>query len=271
MRIGVIGGGVVGRATARTFLEYVEEVRVYDLLKERRTHERAETVQSDIVFVCLPTPCSQDGSLDTSYVDDFFAKLHPTEERPRNFVLRSTVPIGTTRKLAEQYRLPNLVHSPEFLTARCAVTDAHLPARNIVGDSTSTTWNAGQSRHPVADLYRRRFPGVPVLTMESDESEAVKLIQNSFFAVKVSFFNEANALCSVLGLDWECVLNATLADGRIAHSHTKVPGPDRKYGFGGSCLPKDLSEFVRCVRKAGMQPFVSQAALTRNLLDRERK
>ncbi len=262
MRIGIIGGGVVGRATARAFIEHVEEVRVYDSVKERATHGREDTIICDLVFLCLPTP-QKPNSLECnlSAIHEFFSDIASLENQ--NFVLRSTVPIGTTKRLSKQYNLPNLVHSPEFLTARCAVTDAHLPSRNIVGVPGLASY--GKDRDHLAgdtlcDLYEKRFPGVPCFLMSSDDSEAVKLFLNSFFAVKVAYWNEVNALARKLGLDWERVIEGVLSDGRVSHSHTKVPGPDGKYGFGGSCLPKDLASLSCQLKENDLDKGVSIVA-----------
>lgn len=256
MKIGVIGNGVVGNATARCFMEH-HEVKVHDQLPERNVHSREEVLESELVFVCLPTP-QKEGShdCDLQYIHSFFGSGLPKDTQ---FVLRSTVPIGTTRELKKQYGL-SIVHSPEFLTARCAVTDAHTPARMIVGGLCGK----------LCDLYRQRFPGVPVLIMDSDESEAVKLIVNSFFAVKVAFFNEVNWLCQKLKLDWTTVRAGVLSDGRIAHSHTMVPGPDGGFGFGGTCLPKDSANLLALLEDM-VPSYMVKAALERNRYDRSRR
>lgn len=267
MKIGIVGGGVVGRATARAFIEHVDEVRVYDKVKERATHTLAETLfPSDLVFVCLPTP-QKVGSLecDVSAVWDFFAELEGTLFTSRNFVLRSTIPIGTTKKIAEHFKFSNLVHSPEFLTARCAVTDAHLPSRNIIGSVGSTP-----CRMLLEKVYQDRFPGVLVYSMTSDESEAVKLFLNGFFATKVAYWNEVNALTTKLGLDWDRVMEGVLSDGRVSHSHTKVPGPDGKFGFGGECLVKDLNSLTYQLVNNGCDDLVTSSVAIRNKRDRER-
>lgn len=265
MRIGIVGNGVVGHATARCLIEHVEDVWVYDIVKERCLRPLDQVLEADLVFICLPTPMKEDGSCDVSYVDDFFDSLGKQSYGYTNFVLRSTVPVGTTRRLSA-LGFPNLVHSPEFLTARCSVTDAHLPARNIIG----LTGGVDIERLPLFQLYKRRFPSVPIHVMFSDASELVKLMQNSFFAVKVAFFNECQSYACKMGIDWNTVLAAVLADGRIAHAHTQVPGPDNKYGFGGACLPKDLSNFISCYNRAGATPLVAEAALQRNIQDRNR-
>jgi len=278
MKIGVVGGGVVGSATARTYLEWADEVRVYDLRAERRSHNLHEVLECDLVFVCLPTPL-KDGSLecDLSVVEGFFRDmihgkgltgiLPKGGYSARNFVLRSTVPIGTTRMLARDYGLTNIVHSPEFLTARCAMTDAQFPSRNVIGLPNGWT-ERNQCGELLNGLYANRFPGCPVHIMTSDESEAVKLFQNGLFATTVAYWNEVRCLADEKGLNWVTVIKAVLADGRIPRSHCRVPGPDGRRGFGGSCLPKDLSMLVDQLGEAGV---VANAALRRNeTIDRKR-
>lgn len=255
MNIGVIGCGTVGYATARAYMEYANKVFVYDSIKERSIHSLNEVVvRSDLIFVCLPEAA----------LDEFF-RQRLVEGSERNFVLKSTVRVGTTRRLANKYDLPNLVHSPEFLTARCAFTDACAPARNVIGYDLLNT-----CAERLIDLYTTRFPAVPVHCMMTRASEAVKLITNGFFSVKVAYFNEVYRMCRRWEMPWQDVLNAVLADGRIAHSHTSVPGPDGKYGFGGTCLPKDLEHLIAGIDDAGETAEVCKAALARNRGDRER-
>ena len=253
MSIGVIGNGVVGRATARCFMESAN-VKVWDVDKERATAERKSVELCDLCFVCVP-----EGAVDT-----YFAYC----DRRGRYVLKSTVPIGTTRRLSSLYGA-EVCHSPEFLTARCAVTDAQLPARNIIG-------RVGLSSDPrvvhnkLHTLLAARFPGVPTYLMSSDESEAVKLMVNSLFAVKVCLFNTYHRLCSKLGLSWQSVLQGILSDGRVAHSHTNVPGPDGKYGFGGACLPKDLRQLIEAYRSANEDELLLTATEIQNGSDRVR-
>lgn len=253
MKLGVIGGGVVGKATARCFLEHVEEVRVYDLVKELSTHSKSDTLASDLVVVCLPE----------SECEDFFRRC-PSGM----YVLRSTVPVGFTKRISEEQHHSNLVHWPEFLTERCALTDAQMPARNVVGLPFYPDSNLSASL--LFDLLRRRFPGVPLHLATSDESEAIKLMTNSFFAAKVSLFNEFRSFCDRKGMNWQRVLEGVLADGRIAHSHTQVPGPDGKRGYGGKCLPKDLHSLIRCMMETDLllAPILN-AVQVRNRWDRQ--
>ena len=253
--IGVVGGGMVGRATARCFMEW-GLVKVYDSDPDRSTHKAEDVLACDLVFLCLPTPQEPMGyRADTSAIESFLSPLAGSEA---NLVLKSTVPVGTTRRLREEYRLPNLVHSPEFLTARCSLVDAQTPARNIVGGEY------GDCSKTLTNLLSKRFPGVPVIQMTSDESELVKLVVNGFFSVKVAYFNEVRTLADQLGMSWDRVMRGVLSDGRIAHSHTQVPGPDGQRGFGGACLPKDLGNLITMILDAKQTPWVTNAAMMRN-------
>lgn len=271
--IGVIGNGVVGAATARAFLEHAKEVRVYDRIKERSPCDLLSTLESDIIFLCLPTPPFHDmkdgrsfppegvkslHTLDILAIDGFFTHTLPERFRMANFVLKSTVPIGTTEYLTRFHKLPNLVHSPEFLTARCATMDAQLPTRNIIGIPVRGSFPNCAAL--LTQIYGERFPGVPIIQVASKVSEAVKIVQNSFAAVKVAFWNEANELCNALEIDYDSLLRLILLDGRIHPSHTKVPGPDGQYGFGGNCLPKDLACMIGHQLQVGAVPRVTQAA-----------
>ena len=267
MKIGVVGGGVVGNATAQAFLNYVEEIRIHDTLPERSTHPLPDVLACEIIFVCLPTP-QQEKSLrcDLSFIDGFFGSLSD-QQKAANFVLRSTVPVGTTRRLSKQYGLPNLIHSPEFLTARTAVEDAKNPARNIIG--VTGHWE-DEPAQTLASLYRLAFGKTPLFVLTTEESELCKLVQNAFSAVKISFFNEIRVYADKVGADWDMLREALLAGGWINPMHTQVPGPDGKYGYGGACLPKDLSNLIACLMEANCTALVLGAAHTRNRSDRER-
>lgn len=265
MKVGVVGGGVVGKATARAYLEFADQVCVYDLDPNRRTHSMDDVLACDVVFICLPTPGGKDGRLDLSAVERFAvtaaAYCDINHVRP-NFVLKSTVPVGTTRSLREVHGLPNLVHSPEFLTARCAQTDAMLPAQLVIGVPPGRYPQAGVAA--LDGLYEARFPGVPIRTMSSDESEALKLMLNGFFAIKVAYFNEARGLADRLGLDWQVLLRGILGDGRVAPYHCNVPGPDGMRGFGGSCLPKDLAQLAFHMAEQAVCSAVTAGAAVSN-------
>lgn len=265
--MGVIGRGFVGEAQYRVWIEHVKEMRAYDLVKERCTHTLVETSKSEVVFLCLPTPMvdAEAGKFnpDLTTIRGVLEQLDEINCRSL-IVIKSTVPVGFTEE--SQLKHPNLsiCHSPEFLTARCHVADAHTPSRNIVGHTSGNKNAAAFFR----DKLRVRFPGVPGFLFTSGESELVKLACNAFFSMKVNYFNSIYNFAKMAKLDWDRVTMGMLTDGRIAHAHTKVPGPDGRQGFGGTCLPKDLANFIDCIERLNLNPGVLQAVFDSNLLQR---
>jgi UDPglucose 6-dehydrogenase len=237
--IGIIGNGVVGNATAEAFKPSVETVYKWDLDPNRSTHSLQEVLTADLIFICLPTPMYFDGSCDLSAIIQFFTNLKSTQ-RHHPFILRSTVPVGTTRMFIDLYGIKYLLYSPEFLTARTAVNDACDPRAMYIGSDRGNPYLT-----KLQNLYKAGFADeCPVITTGVSESEAIKNFMNAFFAVKVTFFNELRAFADKKNLDWESVIQGILADQRIDPNHTKVPGPDGLYGFGGACLPKDMRSLL---------------------------
>lgn len=283
-RIGIVGGGTVGRAVARAWMEFVDEVRVYDVDPARATHTFAQVMDTSIVFICLPTPAKVAGridELDTSALDEFFVRLNTTDNivRTGNFVLRSTLPLGTTDRLARQWHLSEFVYAPEFLTARCAEVDARVPAQHIIGVPFSQERGPGTAQvvnsaarneccQMYVDMLGRRFPGINVQLVSAYEAELIKLGLNSIFATKVALFNELYQIATAFKMDWERVLAGILGDGRLTAHHTRVPGPDGQYGFGGTCLPKDLGCLIMQADRAGLNAWVMRSAYERNQYDR---
>lgn len=264
--LGVIGGGVLGRAVSRGFMEHLE-VRVHDQVKQRATHAIEECAIADIVMICLPTPANSDGKCDTGAIDRFLHQAYSEEwwRKDSCYVVRSTVPIGYTQGQASMYLYGRpLLHSPEFLTARCALADFQVPARNIIGVPLHYTGIEDRPLERLRDLYEKRFPGVLIHEMSSNESELVKLACNSFFAAKVTLFNLFAEIAAAHCLSWDSVRAGIMSDGRIAHAHTAVPGPDGKAGWGGACLGKDLADLFHSATAAGVDAGLLRDVLERN-------
>lgn len=254
--VGIIGNGVVGGATARVMMS-VAKVMIYDI-DPTKSVDGIDTMVEEkaTIILCLP-------DLDSIHTTcSLLAEHHKYQGL---VVLRSTVPVGTTKALRDNLGL-NIIHWPEFLTERLAYWEAHLPYRNIIG--VPNGWYGDHEEFRL--MLESRFPGVPSWVTTSDESEAIKLIQNAFFAVKVAFFNEMRTFCDHESMSWRRIIGGLLLDPRIGSTHTNVPGPDGQRGFGGKCLPKDLLCLIRQMTEEMLNPTVCYAAHIRNtLLDRQ--
>jgi nucleotide sugar dehydrogenase len=264
IKIGVIGNGFVGGAIVRGFSTYCD-VRVYDNNPKKSMHSLLHTLQSDFVFVCLPTPMTdaEGGEANLSILKDFFRDIESFGQQIKHnpvYVIKSTVPVGTTQQIAKENRMRNILHYPEFLTARTADLDYISASRHIIGQLE----NADEPADRLHELLKERFPGSRILRTDSNESEMIKYASNCFFATKVMFFNEMRLLSDELNMEWDTVLEGVISDGRIGQSHHQVPGHDGDYGFGGTCFPKDINAMIRTMEKYGIDPIVLKSVWEQN-------
>lgn len=260
--VGIIGNGFVGSAIVYAFKQDCD-VKIFDADSKKSLNSFEDTINQDIVFVCVPTPMVdvEGGECNLSIIENVFAQIADMNKRSDNtFVIKSTVPIGVTREFSEKYPSINIVHSPEFLTAKNAKIDFITASRHIIG----IPFYDGKTNQKLHDLYSNRFQGSLILTMDSNESEFVKYACNCYFATKVSYFNEIKLLSDKLSLDWDLVMDGVLSDGRIAKSHTSVPGHDGDRGFGGTCFPKDINSMIHIMESYGLDPLLLKASWEQN-------
>jgi UDPglucose 6-dehydrogenase len=250
MKIGIIGNGFVGNAVYQNVKEKFNTL-VYDKDESRSLNALLDTVSCDLVFVCLPTPMKQaeGGECNLSIIENFFKEL-PTELNGI-FIIKSTVPIGTAKRLQDIRKDLRIVHNPEFLTAINAVEDFKKSERNVIGGETRDTI-------VVAEFLETLLPKAKNLLTTSDESEAIKYFSNTFLAVKVAYFNIVFDLATKLNLNYDAIIRGISSDSRIGSSHTKVPGPDGDRGFGGTCFPKDINALMRTLEANGVNSKILQ-------------
>jgi UDPglucose 6-dehydrogenase len=242
-KIGIIGRGFVGSAVEFGFSAQTgcdAQVKVYDKDPLKSLHTLEETVnESDFIFLSVPTPSNPDGSMHLGILESALQDIQLVNKRKDNIVLiRSTVTPGTTTKLCKKFKKLNIVFNPEFLTERSAKFDFINQSRFILGGRKRNTAR-------VAELYKWRFgDSVPCIESNFETAEMVKYMNNCFFATKVSFMNEMKQIADKTNVDWDLAVEGFVRDGRIGHSHLAVPGPDGRFGFGGSCFPKDVQAMI---------------------------
>ena len=261
-KVGVIGNGFVGSAVANGFSHC--DVKIFDKNPENSTHSLKEVIDQDFVFVCVPTPMTSvtGGACNLSIIDSCFREINDIGS-DAIFIIKSTVPIGTTAALQEGHPNLSIIHSPEFLTAKFAKEDFINADRHILGHPNGESQSQAISN--LLNLFNSSFPETPCLVMSSHESEAVKYIANCFLATKVSFFNEIFLLIEKLGIDWQKILEGVVSDSRIGNSHYQVPGHDGDKGFGGTCFPKDINALIKTFESHDIQPKLLRTAWEVNL------
>ena len=265
--IGIIGNGFVGSSVAFGFSPQCgcdAEVKIYDKDETKSTHTLTEVVNdSDYIFLSVPTPSNQDGSISLDILFNVFKdidKVYDYEQEHHPVILiRSTITPGTTSKIQIEYPKMHIVFNPEFLTERSAKFDFINQSRFIVGGS----WGDATR---VEHLYKARFgESIPVIKTNFQTAEMIKYMNNCFFATKVSFLNEMYQIAEKCGVNWEEAVEGFVRDGRVGHSHMNVPGPDGKLGFGGSCFPKDINALVDMCKTMDVPINVLSAVIKTNL------
>jgi len=262
MKIGIVGNGFVGNAIYQNFKDKVE-CKVYDVRIHRCYDSIEDVVKCDIVFVCLPTPMLENGECDLSYVLEFFRNVKTTNGNTI-FVIKSTVPIGTTKKVIQMRQDLRVIHNPEFLTAVNAAEDFKNADRHIIGGKQNLCMI-------LRDFYKEYFPNTPIQVVTSNESETIKYFANSFLAAKVSFFNNLYEICQKFEMDFDSVKSGVCTDDRIGFAHTKVPGPDGLMGFGGYCFPKDINALINTLKENGIDSSLFEASWKYNQKVRDEK
>jgi UDPglucose 6-dehydrogenase len=237
--IGIIGNGFVGNAVHQNLKDKVS-CKVYDVDANRSPNTLDEVLEQEFIFVCLPTPMKSSGECDLSILNSFFDTLPDLING--TFIIKSTVPVGTTKNFSERY---NVIHNPEFLTARNAVDDFKNSERNVVGGKKELC-------EKFVKFFENLFPHIPSIITTSDESESIKYFSNTFLALKVAYFNKMYDFCEKLGMNYSVVCSGVTADSRIGKSHSKVPGIDGDRGFGGTCFPKDLNSLIVQMEGVGL-------------------
>jgi UDPglucose 6-dehydrogenase len=189
--------------------------------------------QSDIVFLCVPTPQDEDGSADLRYVRAAAEEIGPLLPPNAVVVNKSTVPVGSIHVVNEALGRDDLhvVSNPEFLREGSAVSDFLNPDRVVIGaDNTAAAQR-------VADLYSAL--DTEIICTDPASAELIKYAANGFLAMKISFVNSVAALCEQVGADVASVVEGIGSDHRIGRAFLN-PGP----GWGGSCFPKDSRALV---------------------------
>lgn len=271
MNISIIGTGYVGLVQGACFADSgnnvtcmdVDEKKISNLKKglipiyepgleemvkrcaqegrlEFTTSLRTAVDKSDIIFLCLPTPQSEDGAADLSRVLQVSEQIADIANDGKIVVSKSTVPVGTVDRIRQIMRKKGkqsieVVSNPEFLKEGNALDDSLKPDRVVIGSRNKRAISV------MMELYSPFVrTGNPILVMDERSAEMTKYAANAFLATKISFMNELANLCERTGADVDLVRRGIGTDPRIGPQFL-FPG----VGYGGSCFPKDVKALVR--------------------------
>jgi UDPglucose 6-dehydrogenase len=270
-KIAVIGTGYVGLVAGTCFAETgnhvicvdVDEEKVKKLssgimtifepglevlfkrnLREERlrftTDLKIAVEQSELIFLALPTPPSEDGSADLKYVISAAKEIGKLLNGYKIIVNKSTVPVGTAEKVRDavaEYAKHefDVVSNPEFLREGVAVDDFLKPERVVIGSSSP---KATELMKQLYEPFVRQ--GNPILVMDERSAELTKYAANAMLALKISFMNEVANLCERVGANVDMVRRGIGTDSRIGKQFLYAG-----VGYGGSCFPKDVQALIK--------------------------
>ena len=295
MKIGVVGTGYVGLVTGVCLADFGTEVICMDVdenkvdllnnggvpiyepgleeLVERNiyykrlqiTSDMKKTVEeSDVIFIAVGTPPQDDGSADLKYVMQVAESIGRYINGYKVIVDKSTVPVGTGRKVMKKIREEikkrnedfefDVVSNPEFLREGKAIHDFTHPDRVVLGSETK------KAADIMKEVYRVLYINkTPFVFTDIETAEMTKYASNAFLAVKISFINEMSLLAEKVGANVQDIAGAMGMDGRISPKFLHA-GP----GYGGSCFPKDTKALYDIGRKNGVDLKVVNAAIEAN-------
>lgn len=302
-KIGIIGTGYVGIVSGTTFAETGNEVICVDIdeakiermragkspiyepgLERLMVHNITEkrlsftsdlkhaVLNTQIIFLCLPTPPDADGSADLKFVlqvsNDIANIIKEENITDKKIIVdKSTVPVGTSEKvtaifssiLGENNNV-FVCSNPEFLREGYAVEDAMKPERVVIG--TSSEWVGNMMR----DLYKPFLrSGNPIYVMDEKSAEVTKYAANSFLATKISFMNDLSYYCEKVDADIDSVRLGIGSDSRIGKRFLFAG-----LGYGGSCFPKDVQALNFSSKKENADLLIVQATEDINKRQTER-
>lgn len=232
------------------------------------TEAKSSVENSELIFIAVGTPPTEDGSADLKYVLQVSEDIATHMNAYKVIINKSTVPVGTCRKVQarveEVLRRRNVkiefdvCSNPEFLREGCAVEDSLRPNRVVVGVESERAANLMRA------LYEPFLNNNPLLMMDLHSSEMTKYAANSMLAAKISLMNEFSRICEKVGADIDHVRRGIGADHRI--------GPHFIYagvGYGGSCFPKDVRALIQTGNELGEHLDILRAVEATNRLQHQ--
>ena len=233
--LAIIGHGFVGKAIDECFPK--SNKFIIDIDSKNQIKDLVD-INPNIIFICLPTPMNDDGSINSKIIESVFIEIKKYGIDCIN-VLKSTVTPDVLQKLSQH--TSRFVYNPEFLRENTAVDDLINSQINILAGNRN---DCLEVQNIFINFSIKKNLNFKITDIET--ASIIKYTINAFLASKVLFFNQIKEIFDNQNFNgsWDDFLNLICLDTRIGESHINVPGPDGKKGFGGACFPKDIAALI---------------------------
>lgn len=240
---------------------------VFELVK----HSEAEN-ETNFYFIAVPTPANEDYTPNISIVDNVLDQLDKNATKTTYAIIKSTLCPGSCQEFYDKYKNIKVILCPEFLRESSYQDDIYNAQFVLLGVAKDEVY-AHLGYDDVILLFRDLYChniDIPVYVKSYEECELFKYTLNVFLAVKVWYFNEIYEVCDKLGVQYDSLKTLFRLDGRIGKYGIEVPGPDGKFGYGLSCLPKETKGMMSLQGSLGIDNNIFKHIIARNNLFREK-
>ena len=272
--INICGFGYVGSAMGHLCEKNDIEFNVYDIQKKEGKFNYFNNItdlvncsenNSEINFyiIAVPTNSDSEGNCDTSIVKNVLEQLKNNITKETYVIIKSTILPGTSKELSEKYTNFDIIFCPEFLTQKNYLNDIYNAKFVLLGIPDKFDMTKYQKILNVMRTFYKHNTQIDIFIQSYEECELFKYTLNTYFGIKITFFNEIYDLCEKMNVDYQKLKKLFSLDSRVGEYGITVPG-DHGRGYHGVCIPKEVRGMIKLQEKLGLSSELMSCVNKRN-------